>query len=409
MKQYLVKQNLKLVLIAFAFLIGLGSLWYTNTLVSLLAREETKKIELWASAIKEMKTTPLTEDISPIIFQILLDNKTIPVIVVEDDGRISTTLNLDSTRIKNPKYIQRQLEAMKAEREPIEIQLPVGGSTQIYYKDSTILTQLFIFPVVQLGVVAFFLLIAYWAFSSSRNALQNQLWVGMSKETAHQLGTPISSLVAWVEILKMRNEDPIMVNEVEKDVQRLETITERFSKIGSTAALDSENINIVLENVLNYMKTRVSSGVAFVRNYNLNEITNVPLNIALFEWVIENLCKNAIDSMQGKGTITISVTNAAESVVIDVEDSGKGIPKSKFTTVFQPGFTTKKRGWGLGLSLAKRIIEINHKGEIFVKSSEINVGTVFRIILPKQKPTEIKYFARRLELSIKKLRNLDFD
>ena len=383
MKHYSFIQNIKLALIATAVIIGIGALWYTTILVDQIAKEETKKMEIWATAIKEIKTTPLTQDINPILYQILKDNVTIPVIMVEEN-EISFVLNLDSARIENPKYLQRQLAIMQAERPPIELELPEGGTTYIYYKDSTILTQLFIFPFLQFGVVAFFVLVAYWAFSSSRNATQNQVWVGMSKETAHQLGTPISSLVAWIEILKMNNEDPEMLAEVTKDVKRLETITERFSKIGSKSVLQTENIYEALNLSLQYLQSRVSSGVNFIHLFSTSGFLAIPLNRPLFEWVIENLVKNAVDSMEGKGSITVSIKPTSSSVIIDISDTGKGIPKSKFRTIFNPGFTTKKRGWGLGLSLANRIIENNHGGRIYVKNSEPGVATTFRIIMPKE-------------------------
>jgi signal transduction histidine kinase len=253
----------------------------------------------------------------------------------------------------------------------------------IFYKDSILLTQLRYYPTFQLIVVGLFLIVAYLAFSSSRNAEQNQVWIGMAKETAHQLGTPLSSLMAWVELMKLRGMDEETAVEVEKDISRLQTITERFSKIGSRPTLHKEALLPILENSVNYIKRRTSSKIEFAIKNMQNSDVKVPINIPLFEWVIENLCKNAVDAMENKGSITVCLTDQKQFVYIDISDTGKGMAKGKFKTVFKPGFTTKSRGWGLGLSLAKRIIENYHAGEIFVKSSEINKGTTFRIVLKK--------------------------
>jgi len=367
-----------------AIIIGLSSLLYTNFLIKKLSVEERTKISLWAEAAKEIDEVDLNGQISLIVYRILNENKTIPVILVGEDNRIITSMNLDSAKIKNESFIQSELETMKSQHEPIVINYNVGQRHFIYYKDSTMLTQLFYYPYIQLGVIGIFILISYFAFRTSRRAEENQVWVGMSKETAHQLGTPISSLVAWVELLKMRNEDPHMVNEVEKDVKRLETITERFSKIGASPVLLPTNINEILFNSIQYLKKRTSSKVNYIQNFNPDNQIIVPLNIALFEWVIENLCKNAIDAMSGIGTLEITVFDHAKNVYVEVNDTGKGLPKSKFKTIFKPGYTTKKRGWGLGLSLAKRIIDYYHQGKIYVKNSELNKGTTFRIILQKK-------------------------
>ena len=375
------KQKWKLFLFIAAILIGFGSLWYTNILVKELKSEERKKIELWAEAMKQFETASLDQDIS-FILKTLQNNKTVPVILTDEADNIIHTLNLDSEQLLDSSYLKEQLEQMKELYPPIEINV-VDGVNHVYYRDSTLLTKLTYYPFIQLLVIFLFIVVAYFAFSSSRRAEQNQVWVGMSKETAHQLGTPISSLLAWIELLKMKNEDDNLVQEVEKDIKRLETITERFSKIGSAPVLTSINIVPVLYNSVSYVKNRSSNKVKFNMQFLIDEVIPVPLNIALFEWVIENLCKNAIDAMNGSGFIDVSITDQIQVIFIDIKDSGKGIPKSKYKTVFQPGYTTKKRGWGLGLSLSKRIIEEYHSGKIFVKSSEPNNGTTFRIVLKK--------------------------
>jgi signal transduction histidine kinase len=253
----------------------------------------------------------------------------------------------------------------------------------VFYENSVFYKQLKYYPLILIIIVSIFLLIAYFAFSWSRKAEQNQVWVGMSKETAHQLGTPISSILAWIELLKLKEVDNKLVEDIEKDVRRLETITERFSKIGSAPVLEKENLNKILANAVNYIKKRTTDKVSFVFYFDENSELLVPINTALFEWVVENICKNAIDAMEGAGQLEISIKDNMQIVYIDIKDTGKGIPKSKYKTIFQPGYTTKKRGWGLGLSLSKRIIEQYHLGKIFVKSSELNKGTTFRIVLKK--------------------------
>ena len=382
---YSKKQHWKLLLFVMAIVIGSGSMSYTNILVKKLSEEERKKLELWAEATKEVQNVSLDQDISPVIYRILQENKTIPVILVDDNLKIIMSNNLDGFRLQydREKYLSQQLKLMQEQHEPLVVQYAGGHRNYIYYKDSTILTLLIYFPYIQLSVLFLFVFVSYLAFSSSRKSEQNQVWVGMSKETAHQLGTPISSLIAWVEMLKMKNEDPFMINEVEKDIKRLEMITERFSKIGAAPVLKDSNLVEVIENAVKYLRIRTSQKVEYSVSHEPFDEIYAPVNVPLFEWVIENLCKNAVDAMQGAGSIDISIEDHIGMVVIDVCDSGKGIPKSKFKTVFKPGYTTKSRGWGLGLSLAKRIVEINHNGKIFVKSSEIGFGATFRIILKK--------------------------
>jgi len=326
----------------------------------------------------------LDDLIKSFISEIVINSATVPVIYTDETkNNIIAFGNIDSTRINDNSYIQKTIAAMASQNTPIEIILDKDKKNYIFYQDSFLLTQLRYYPYIQFGIIGLFLIIAYSLFNIARKSEQNRVWVGLAKETAHQLGTPLSSLIAWVEMLKLKGVESEVTNEIKKDITRLETITERFSKIGSVPTLQKENIAEFLKNTIGYLQSRVSGKVVFSLNTNNNTEILVPLNIPLFEWVIENLCKNAIDAIGGNGSITIDVTNENDVVIIDVTDTGKGIPKSKFNTVFEPGFTTKQRGWGLGLSLAKRIIENYHSGKIFVKRSELNVGTTFRMILKK--------------------------
>ena len=385
---YYRKQRWKLFLFLFAALIGIGSLLYTNRLVKLIADEEKKKIELWAEATRQLAdlsdiTEPNYRQNDPgFPLQVVEFNTTIPVIIADQEDNIIAHRNLDSLKMADPDYRKRQLEKMKSEIEPIEIDLHDGIIQYLYYRNSTLLVQLTYYPYIQLGVILLFILVAYLAFSASRRAEQNQVWVGLSKETAHQLGTPTSSLIGWVELLKEKHPDKKLVSELEKDAGRLEEITERFSKIGSKPVLENANILEVLKESVAYLESRTSDQVVFTFDPDSKDHV-VPINRALFQWVVENLCKNSVDAMEGNGTIKISLSDQHKQVFIDFEDSGKGIPKNRHKTIFKPGYTTKRRGWGLGLSLAKRIIEIYHKGKIFVLSSETGKGTVIRIILQK--------------------------
>jgi signal transduction histidine kinase len=288
--------------------------------------------------------------------------------------------NVSEPKSNVDEFYKKEIARLKAEKPAIEVKL--DDTTQfIYYDDSLFLKQLYYFPYVQFAIIIVFLLVAFFAFSSTKKAEQNQVWVGLSKETAHQLGTPISSLLAWVDLLKMRHEEDNLIGEMQKDVNRLRIIAERFSKIGSKPDLQTVNLNEVLHNAVQYMSNRTSQKVLIQCHFPPEQELFVDLNIPLFEWVVENLCKNAIDAMDGIGRIDITVFQRNKELFIDVKDTGIGIDKRKFKVIFTPGFTTKKRGWGLGLSLAKRIIEEYHGGKIFVKQSEINVGSVFRICL----------------------------
>jgi signal transduction histidine kinase len=366
-----------------AISIGIASLWYTQRLVDLLAREEQKKVLLWANATKELVNANENTDFD-FLLNIIKDNETIPVILVDDSNNIIDYRNLDSISAMQQGYLQNQLEEMKALQEPIPILYDEVQKryNYLYYKNSVILTQLKTYPYYQLSVIAIFILVAYLAFSASRRAEQNQVWVGMSKETAHQLGTPISSLHGWVQLLKdtSKEEQETIITELEQDIQRLEMITERFSKIGSAPVLQQTALYPMVTDFISYLKNRTSSKVKY-QVYATNKEITAYINSPLLEWVIENICKNAIDAMEGEGSISITLLDVSGKTIIDISDTGKGISKSKLKTVFKPGYTTKKRGWGLGLSLVKRIVESYHNGKVFVKESSPESGTTFRIVL----------------------------
>ncbi len=384
MNIYSKKQWWKLSLLIAALLIAVGSFWFTNNLTSKLAEEERKKVELWAMGMRRIAQSQNLDDDYRLSLKVISSNETVPMVWANSRDSVLSSRNVKSKYKENDR-MQGLIKEMKAENEPITIELPSGEKQFIYYKNSTLLTQLFYFPIIQLGVVALFLLISYYAFSSSRKAEQNQVWVGMSKETAHQLGTPTSSLMANLELLKLKLEDQTIISEIEKDINRLNKITERFSKIGSLPSIKHKNIVPVLLNTLNYIKSRSSKNIRFETNFEEGESVYAPINQPLFEWVVENLVKNAIDSMNGKGRICLNLSKKEQQVILDVTDEGKGIPKSKQSTIFRPGFTTKKRGWGLGLSLSRRIIEEYHNGKIFVHQSETNKGSTIRILLKERK------------------------
>lgn len=331
----------------------------------------------------ELKTV-LNDLIKSFISEVALNSASVPVIIT-DSNRTSVIAfgNIDSTKVDEPMYIKKTLSEMRNQNEPIQIQLANYGTSYIYYKNSYLLMQLRYYPYIQFLIIGIFLLVAYIMFSTSRNSEQNKVWMGLAKETAHQLGTPLSSMLAWVEIMKQKNIENECVTEMEKDVQRLEQITERFSKIGSPPKLEETNIVSVIYDSIAYLKSRTSKKINYNINLPANQEIMLPLNANLFGWVIENLCKNAIDAMDGNGDIDIDISVEDAKIIIDVSDSGKGIPKSKYKAVFRPGFTSKKRGWGLGLSLAKRIIENYHNGRIFVKNSTLGHGSTFRITLKK--------------------------
>jgi len=374
----------KLFLLLFAVLIGMGSLIYTENLVRKLKKEERKNVELWAEATKLISLPATTQNVE-FLSLIIDNNNTVPVILTDESDNIIDARNFSSERIGDKKYLIKNLNKIKEKNQPITITLENGHYNLIYYKDSIILTMLRYYPYIQFGIIIFFILVSYLAFRSSRKADQNQVWVGMSKETAHQLGTPTSSLAGWIEILQQKHPEISITKELSLDVERLEKVTERFSRIGSKPALASENIIEIISRTIDYLKLRTSSKVKIIIDYNRNIKIFVPLNPALFEWVIENVFKNAVDSMEGSGVITVRITETEKQALIDISDTGKGIPKSAFNKIFNPGFTTKQRGWGLGLSLAKRIIEEYHNGKIFVRHSEVGKGSCIRIMMNKNK------------------------
>jgi signal transduction histidine kinase len=379
------KRAWKILLFIGALTIGVWSMIYTSKLVNVMQREETKKVKNYADALKLQYT--IDEDNTEALSfasELIRNNETIPVVLVDDNGNIVSGVNIDSARVNDKQYMKTLLTTMKAQNEPLEVEFDKGRKQYIYYENSTLLTLLKYYPFVQLTIIAIFVFISYLAFSASRRSEQNRVWVGLAKETAHQLGTPISSMMAWMEYLKEASEEQRTeaIEEITKDVQRLELITDRFSKIGSTPKLFREDLYTVLLKSVDYIQRRASKQVKF-HVVMANQQITAQVNISLFDWVIENLCKNAIDAMDGKGNIYIDVSEDKTHTYIDIRDTGKGIAKNYIKTIFTPGYTTKKRGWGLGLSLAKRIIENYHDGMIFVKDSEVNKGTTFRVVLKK--------------------------
>lgn len=386
MNIYKQRQRWKLFLLITAVIIGVVSLWYTNRLVRKLSAEERKKAELLAEAFTRIVNADQDDSNLGFYSQIIEDNESVPVIVVDSMEIVFFHRNLDSLKIRKKNYVTRRLQQMKDDNSPIIINLSPTDKQYLFYGKSTMLIKLTYYPYIQLIIILLFISVAYFAFSASRKAEQNQVWVGLSKETAHQLGTPISSLLAWFEVMKTRMKNESLLPELEKDVKRLETITERFSKIGSNPVLIRENIGNIVLSAVHYLQSRLSDRITFNLDIPSEEIF-VPVNKSLFEWVVENLCKNAVDALNGIGEITISMKDFTQIVYIDIADTGKGLHKSMFRTIFKPGFTTKKTGWGLGLSLAKRIIEEYHDGKIFVHQSDINKGTIFRIVLKKHRKT----------------------
>tara|TARA_B100000780_G_scaffold119386_1_gene83711 strand:- start:3348 stop:4508 length:1161 start_codon:yes stop_codon:yes gene_type:complete len=375
---------LKRIVITISFSIVTLILWNTYSFFKRFKNEERLKMEIVATAMKEFaKNQDLEADVS-LEDKIIKSNTNIPMILVDENGNIGTNsyLNLDPVKAKDPAFLLKQLEIMKEQNIPIEINFAKNRTQYIYYKNSDLLNKLSYYPLTLILILTLFLTVIYMMFTSSKVAEQNKLWTGMAKETAHQIGTPLSSLLGWIAILKMENVDDKYVDEIEKDVHRLNTIANRFSKIGSLPTLKKLDIIAVTKNAYEYLEYRSSKQISF--SFNTSE-TNLysTINDELYSWVIENLIKNAIDAMLGKGELAVTITADAKNIKIDITDTGKGMSKSQFKKIFKPGFTTKKRGWGLGLSLSKRIIEDYHKGKIVVKNSEINEGTTFQIVLDK--------------------------
>ena len=377
-------RQVKIVLVLAAVLLVVASLAISQFLVSDLKEEEQRKMGVWAQAMRTLNNADENTDLS-LVLEVLNGNHTIPVIVLDSQGTVQDYRNL-SVHADNAgdtlSYIKDKARAWQKAEHSIRIDLSETDYMEICYGESLMLIRLAWWPYVQLGVVLVFVLIAIFALLSSKKAEQNKVWVGLSKETAHQLGTPISSLMAWVEVLKETYPDDELIPEMGSDVKRLQRIAERFSKIGSKPELQPENLNEVVTHVLQYIGRRTSNRVRLVCTLPQQPLI-APMNAPLFEWVVENLCKNAVDAMDGNGEITLTATDHPGCYVLDVADTGKGIAKNNFSTIFMPGFTTKERGWGLGLSLAKRIIEDYHQGHIFVKNSELGKGTTFRIELKK--------------------------
>jgi signal transduction histidine kinase len=386
--------QLKWVVLVVSVLISVGSIYYTNELVNQLKERERQQVQLYAKAIEYTVNEDETSyNVNFIAQEILFQNNSIPIIQADDKQRVLSYRNIDLSpelsESQKESVLKKEIEQMSNTYEPIQVTLrdpvtsEVFGTQYIYYENSFLLTQLIAYPYIQLSVIAIFGFISYLAFNYSKAAEQNRVWVGLAKETAHQLGTPLSSLMAWIEVIRededMRQKG--VVEELEKDIQKLRIVTERFSSIGSVPTLKKENVVHLIHNVVKYLQPRVSSKIR-IEVFTLSENIHAQVHAPLFEWVIENLCKNAVDAMGNTGKIAIKILRGNEGkVFIDVSDTGKGIPRSKINMVFRPGFTTKKRGWGLGLTLAKRIIDTYHNGKIFVKSSEENEGTTFRIVL----------------------------
>ena len=364
-------RRIKIVLVVAAVLIAVASLLISHFLVRDLSKEEHNRMEVWAQALHALNAADETTDLS-LVLSVMEGNNTIPVIVMNDEGEITDYRNIEDTaRIES--YARKMIHAGDTIR--------VDGQL-VCYDESIMLKRLSAWPYIQLGIVLVFVVVAIFALLSSKRAEQNKVWVGLSKETAHQLGTPVSSLMAWVEMLKEQYPEDDLLPEMDKDVKRLQLIAERFSKIGSLPEPVESSMNEVLKHVVSYIDRRTSNQVQIISCLPDHEVV-VRMNASLFEWVIENLCKNAVDAMEGKGTITLTLDEEPQGVAIEVQDTGKGIKKKDVTNVFTPGFTTKKRGWGLGLSLARRIVEEYHHGRIFVKQSEVGKGTTFRIELKK--------------------------
>lgn len=378
-------RQVKIILVVAAIAIAVVSLVASNILTKDLARQERTKMEVWAEAMRALSQADENTDLA-LVLKVLNDNNTIPVVVLDNDENVTDFRNV-VINAKNYKdslsYVSAMAKRLKNNKQNIRIQLSDASNEYIdvCYDDSLMLKRLALYPYVQLGVVMLFVVVAIFALLTSKRAEQNKVWVGLSKETAHQLGTPISSLMAWTTILKETYPDDDLLPEMDKDVKRLQLIADRFSKIGSLPEAVPVSLSEVLDHVIDYMDRRTSKTIQLKKVFPADDII-IRLNASLFEWVIENLCKNAVDAMGGEsGTITLRVETVGERVIVEVSDTGKGIRKKDMRNVFRPGFTTKSRGWGLGLSLAKRIVEEYHNGKIFVKSSELGKGTTFRIEL----------------------------
>jgi protein-S-isoprenylcysteine O-methyltransferase Ste14 len=380
-KQYI---GWKFALASMALIIIATTIWFVSNLSQKIQQEERKKVATWVEANRELLQASSDANLN-LAIEIVTTNTTIPLILTDEQGNIIDSRNLDSTKIaQHAGYLKAQLDIFKKQHPPfiMEVDAKQKIYNYIYYGDSLILKQIRYYPYIQLIVVTLFIGVVLFALSSANRATQNMVWVGLTKETAHQLGTPLSSMEAWMELLKENEANAPIVVELAKDIDRLKLITDRFSKIGSVPKLEEMNIVQQIEDMTNYIRKRASQKVLLTVHSPEQEIPAM-ISPPLFDWVVENLLKNALDSMEGKGKIDVYIENHPAHIIIDITDTGKGIPKANFEKVFKPGFSTKKRGWGLGLSLAKRIIEDYHKGRLTVKSSEVNKGTTFRIWLRK--------------------------
>lgn len=375
-------RQVKILLVVMAVVMSVGSLVISHFLVRDLKHEEQRKMEIWAEAMRSLNSADEYTDLT-LVLTVLNSNSTIPVVVLDREGEVQDYRNIplrEGSAEEQMRAVKRKAQSMMDAGRVIRVYLSSTDYMEICYADSLLLRRLAWWPYVQLGLVFVFVVVAIFALLSSKRAEQNKVWVGLSKETAHQLGTPISSLMAWQEMLRETYPDDELLPEMGKDVERLQRIAERFSKIGSLPELRPESLNEVLSAVTQYISRRASNRVRLTCTVPQQPLI-VPMCSSLFEWVVENLCKNAIDAMDGQGSITLTASTEGALAVVEVADTGKGIPKNKFRTVFTPGFTTKMRGWGLGLSLAKRIVEEYHHGRIYVKNSEVGRGTTFRIEL----------------------------
>ena len=361
-----------------------GTIFYSRYLARKIARDEKEKVEQWVEASNSLFDPSITDTRLP--YKIISDNDDIPIIWTNEKDSIIDHKNLDSVKALNPSYVEKKMKDFKLQNPAIEWIDPRDPTkrNRYYYGESKLLKEVRYYPLVQLFIVGLFIIVTLLALRSSYRSVQNQVWAGMAKETAHQLGTPVSSLEGWVEMMKEKPEThKKIVQELEKDVSRLRLVSDRFGKIGSSPQLEELDVVKQITNMVDYIRKRSPGSVSFSINTHGAKVIPVMISAPLFDWVIENLLKNALDAMEGKGAINISIQNADKSVTIDVTDTGKGISSQHINQVFNPGFTTKKRGWGLGLSLSRRIIEQYHKGQIFVKQSEVGKGTTFRIILKK--------------------------
>lgn len=376
MRQYI---NWKTYLVVVALFIVGASLFYTSQLARKLATEEKKKVLQLVDGIKTIDKSTNGQEIT-FASNVVTQNTTIPLIITDEAGNVLNYINIDTSQARNTgQLVKEKLEEFKSSHQPIVSDFG-NGKSYVYYGESYLLTQLRYFPYVQLTIIVLFLIVLLVALSAAHRSIQNQVWVGLSKETAHQLGTPLSSIEAWLELLKEHDVNEEAVTEMEKDLDRLKLVADRFSKVGSAPQLEEENIVARLSNMVDYMQKRAPHKVKITLHSKENEVP-VYMSGPLFDWVIENLIRNALDAMEGKGTIDVTLTNMPQQVWIDIQDNGKGIPRHQVKKIFNPGFTTKKRGWGLGLSLSRRIIDKYHHGSLFVKHSEAGKGTTFRIIL----------------------------